>query len=304
MNKDQIKKSLGHHVRIRPIANRFDGVQRLDVIDDDWIISRADEHVELTNVRTGHVAALGYDHIFGYVSEPGRNRGGIKYGFLQLRVQVSLRGQQLAIEPLPPGDWGQASEQPSPEDALQKAKRVNAQAKAHADRERLLETKGSEAVRKEHESVRTILDQKIIELQPHLTAIKIERGSDGHEYLLRTDRVSLNFYLYPTYPVTESRIVVQEFDGALILPKDRGHRMFVAGEEPRQVSKKEFYFDYREPLDWYWAEKGANKAALDSAGLADQIIGSSRFFLTFMRALKAENGHFGMMTGRDAQGYL
>lgn len=276
MNKDQIKKSLGHHVRIRPIANRFDGLQRLEGIDDDWIISRVDEHVELTNVRTGHVAALGYDHIFSYVSEPGRNRGEVKYGFLQLRVQVYLRGQQLGIEPLTPGDWGQASEQPSPEDAIQKAMRVDALAKAHAERERLLETQGSEAVRKEHAKLRSILDQKIIDVQPHLTAIKIEQGSDGHEYLLRTDRVSLNFYLYPTYPVTESRIVVQEFDGALILPKDRGRRMFVAGEEPRQVSKKEFYFDYREQIGWCWAEKRINEPAFDTAGLADHII---EFFL-------------------------
>src|SRR5437763_13327880 len=101
MNKDQIKKSLGHRVRIRPIAERSDGTKALPLMDDDWIISRVDDHVELSNIRTGHFAILGFDHIHSYFSDPGRNHAGIKYGFLQLRVQLLLRGKQLEIEPLP-----------------------------------------------------------------------------------------------------------------------------------------------------------------------------------------------------------
>src|SRR5215469_7823235 len=100
MNKEQIKKSLGHRVRIRPIAKQFDGTKALPLMDDDWIIRRVDDDVELSNMRTGHAAILGFDHIFSYMSEPGRDSGGIKYGFLQLRIQLSLAGKDVKIEPL------------------------------------------------------------------------------------------------------------------------------------------------------------------------------------------------------------
>lgn len=289
MNKDQIKKSLGHHVRIRPLVKRFEGPKELLSEDDDWIISRVDtDHVELSNIRTGHIAILGMDHVFSYVSEPGRNHGGIKHGFLQLRVQVSIVGGLVQIEPLPPGEWGkqpesrlqsddqniqsQQSQRRVMDTAVEKAQRANAEALARAQRMQLLETQGMEAAREEHAALRQSLDEKISHIQQHLTAIKLEQGCDGHAYLIRTDRVSLNFYLYRTLPVTESRIVVQEFDGALILPKDRSHRMFVIGEEPRQVSKKEFYFDYQEPAGWCWKEKRNAGNSLTTAELAEHLI--------------------------------
>src|ERR1041385_5878125 len=93
-----------------------------------------------------------------------------------------------------------------------------------------------------------------------------------HEYLIRTDRVSVNFYLHTTYPVTDSRIVVQEFDGALILPKDRGRRMFVADEEPRQVARAQFNFDYRDGVGWCWQDRRKDSHPLTTDGLADRII--------------------------------
>ncbi len=74
MNKDQLKKSIGHYVRIRPIAKRLSGATELPRIDDDWIIQRIDDVVELLNIRTNHVATLGFDNIHSYLSEPSRNR--------------------------------------------------------------------------------------------------------------------------------------------------------------------------------------------------------------------------------------
>src|SRR5438445_13511858 len=91
MNKDRLKNLVGYRIRIRPIARRPGDFDELPVIDDDWIISNVDtDHVELTNVRTGHNAVLGLDHIHSFLSDPGRDNSGIKYGFLQLRVQLSL----------------------------------------------------------------------------------------------------------------------------------------------------------------------------------------------------------------------
>jgi hypothetical protein len=109
MNKDQLKKVVGSQVRLRPVAKRFSGDQELDALDDDWGVDGVtDIAVQLSNCSTGHVAVLGPDHIHSYLSDPARDIGGMRRGFLQLRVQVLLRGRELAIEPLAPGQWDQS----------------------------------------------------------------------------------------------------------------------------------------------------------------------------------------------------
>lgn len=158
------------------------------------------------------------------------------------------------------------------ETALEKAKRAQANELARTERDRLLTTHGIAAARSERDILRQQLDEKIAHIQTHLTTLKLEHGADNHEYVIRTDRVSLNFYLYATSPATESRIVVQEFDGPLILPKDRGHRMFVHGEEPRTVSKKEFYFDYHAAHGWCWREQKTGGNLLPTSELAELFI--------------------------------
>src|SRR5207244_4486885 len=71
------------------------------------------EKVELQNTRTGHNVVLGLDHIHSFLSDPRRDSNGQKYGFLQLRSQLSLLPQGLEVEPLAPGDWG--SPNPAPQ---------------------------------------------------------------------------------------------------------------------------------------------------------------------------------------------
>ena len=107
MNKEKLKNLVGYRIRIRPVARRPGASDELPVADDDWIIGNVDmDRVELTNVRTGHNAVLGLDHIHSFLSDPARDNTGVKYGFLQLRVQLSLLPQGLDIEPLAPGEWG------------------------------------------------------------------------------------------------------------------------------------------------------------------------------------------------------
>lgn len=108
MKKDQLKKIVGHRVRLRPVAKRRSGTQELPRIDDDWTVRQVEgDVIELSNPRTDHVARLGLDHIHSYLSDPGRDIGGIRYGFLQLRVQLCLRPLDVEIEPLHPGEWGE-----------------------------------------------------------------------------------------------------------------------------------------------------------------------------------------------------
>ena len=71
-------------------------------MDDDWLLQEVeDEEVRIRNIRTDHVAVLGFSQISNYVADPKREFDGLRHGFLELRVQVFLRGPELVIEPRP-----------------------------------------------------------------------------------------------------------------------------------------------------------------------------------------------------------
>jgi hypothetical protein len=50
-------------------------------------------------LRTDHTTTLGKDHIYEYISNPDRSQGGIKHGFLVLKVQIFLEPKRLSITP-------------------------------------------------------------------------------------------------------------------------------------------------------------------------------------------------------------
>jgi len=101
MNKDMLRKNLYARVRLRPIARRFNRTAELEQIDDDWIIRQVlDAGIRIENLRSYHTTILGYDHIHQYTSDPNRDSGGLKYGFLSLNVQILIYPSELRIEPI------------------------------------------------------------------------------------------------------------------------------------------------------------------------------------------------------------
>jgi hypothetical protein len=157
------------------------------------------------------------------------------------------------------------------ETAADRAKRAQSSELLRADRDRKLAHEGSEAARREHQTLREKLNKILADSQAELTTIKLEYGNDSNGYIIRADAVGLNFYLHTTVPVTESRIVVQEFDGPLILPANRGRYMHVIGEEPRVIAKSEFYFDYDHAYGWCWRSKGSKGTLITTEILAEHI---------------------------------
>ncbi len=102
VNKTKLAKCIHHRVRLRPPARRFRGVTELRIMDDDWLLQEVeDKEVRIRNIRTDHVAVLGFSQISDYVADPKREFDGLHHGFLELRVQVFLRGPELVIEPRP-----------------------------------------------------------------------------------------------------------------------------------------------------------------------------------------------------------
>jgi hypothetical protein len=103
VNKAKLAKCLHHRVRLRPPARRFRGDTELRIMDDDWIVQEVEDKkgLRIRNIRTDHLALLEFEQIRDYTPDPKREYDGLRHGFLELRVQVFLRGPDLVIEPRP-----------------------------------------------------------------------------------------------------------------------------------------------------------------------------------------------------------
>ena len=107
MNWDQMKKNIGAHVQLRPIAHRLDEHGgKLLAIDDDWLIEEVTaDGVRIENLRTHQTTTLGKDHVYGWSSNLDRSLTGVKCGFLTLNMQIFLKPTGLSITPTPrPGE--------------------------------------------------------------------------------------------------------------------------------------------------------------------------------------------------------
>jgi hypothetical protein len=94
-------------VQLQPVAHRLDDAgSLLAPIDDDWLIeSVSDGGVRVSNPRTGLSTLLGLDHIYSYTSNPDRTAGGLMFGFLMLKVQLTLKRNDVLVRPIPrPGE--------------------------------------------------------------------------------------------------------------------------------------------------------------------------------------------------------
>ena len=119
VTKTKLAKCIHHRVRLRPPARRFRGVTELRIMDDDWLVQETeDEQLRIRNIRTDHVAVLNFNQIREYVADPKREFDGLRHGFLELKVQIFLRGPELVIEPRP-----SAAKTPAPKKAAAARKR-------------------------------------------------------------------------------------------------------------------------------------------------------------------------------------
>ena len=99
MNKAYLKKSIGVKVQLRPVPVARDG----QPFRHDWIVRSVDESkVILDEPASGYSKVLGIDHVYSFMTDPGRDFDGIRHGFLLLHVQLILDGLHVHIEPLPP----------------------------------------------------------------------------------------------------------------------------------------------------------------------------------------------------------
>lgn len=114
MNKSQLAKSVGHVVKLQPVARGRLG----ESIDDDWTISAMDDDsVTLEHLSTKAVARVGLDAVYSYMTDVHNRRAPTdKRGFLQLLVQITIdTNGAVRVAPLPPPRTVEAA--PSPLEA-------------------------------------------------------------------------------------------------------------------------------------------------------------------------------------------
>ena len=107
MKWNHFQRNIGTIVQIEPPAQCLDAQNHiLPERNDDWCIEKIDknktasEAVELHNLFTNHLVKLGKDHIYDFRSDPNRNSdSGVVYGFLSLKIQIFLQGDQYFIRP-------------------------------------------------------------------------------------------------------------------------------------------------------------------------------------------------------------
>lgn len=101
MNWNQFQKNIGMRMLIEPPPCQLsDAGHVLPESHDEWLIeSVSADTVKLRNLASNHAAELGKDHIYDYRSDPSRTKGDIRAGFLVLKVQIFLQGQNVWVRP-------------------------------------------------------------------------------------------------------------------------------------------------------------------------------------------------------------
>ena len=80
MNKSQLSKLVGMHLRLLPVPVGPNGTP----LEDDWLIHELrDDAIVFQTVGGAHTVVVGHDSTYGYTSEPGRNTDTQKYGCIR-----------------------------------------------------------------------------------------------------------------------------------------------------------------------------------------------------------------------------
>jgi hypothetical protein len=98
MNKTQLTKTVGQHVRLQPHARRL-GV----ALKDSWAVEEVDDRaVSLKHLAGQYRVRLGVDAVRSYMSDPNNDRAGVTSGWLQLLAQIDIAADgSTDVTPLP-----------------------------------------------------------------------------------------------------------------------------------------------------------------------------------------------------------
>jgi len=177
------------------------------------------------------------------------------YGFDQLVGAIKIRVERLGARL-------------SKEDALTRAKRVEADSVARADREIILAQQGASAAQQERDTLIRLLQDQVTLLTRDVPRIGIRFGCGGdHICTMATSAASINFYLHLNAP-SKSRLILREWSVVFRVPPER-QGVFL--KDPSPVAEHEFRFDYQVSRGgWCW--RAEDNTLLTTAELAEHIL--------------------------------
>jgi hypothetical protein len=259
LNREQLKKTVGMHMQIQPVAHRLDDAGKpLQPMDDDWVVeSVTDEGMKISNSRTGLFTLLGLDHIYSYTSNPSRIEGGLKFGFLTLKVQLTLKRLEVIVRPtLRPGESVPPPPQSkAPESPTDRLARLAADKAAEHDTESL--ATGREA----HDAVqanREVLYARIVHaVSQHAGkgagSLRGEVGFVGGVYGANLGRIGcLINYQNSFGNVTAGSLKIRFLSDRIAIP---GSNQIYLGF-PTEIARYELKVARSPALGWCWLRRG------------------------------------------------
>ena len=159
------------------------------------------------------------------------------------------------------------------EDAFGRAKRLERQVAARAERKRLLgSTEGVEAAQREAREIHAAIAQLTDEIKKSTSGLKLLIGSSDDLNVLTNGCVSVVIYFHLMYGNTleNSFLVVREMNGRVLLPQERGHYMVLT--EPKELTIHKFDPDFTPSKRWCWRSQSDPKRYYTSRDIADYFI--------------------------------
>jgi hypothetical protein len=161
------------------------------------------------------------------------------------------------------------------ETALDNAQRIEAIRLSRRERESKLTYQASDAFAAEWKNLHRLLDEKLSQIQPSLSTLMLERGSDADAYVIRTGLTSLDLRVRNEHPgASEAQVMQRTFVGRLILPKDTSVYMYVTGDEPQCFATSLFWIDYNAAIGWCWRSRDTRQPLLSTEALSERVIKS------------------------------
>lgn len=100
MNLEALKKDVGYRVKLVPPAYHLDAAgEPLPIEDEDWTVMAVTNDYIAINTASGHFYRLGKDHVRSLTTDPHRSTKELRHAFLQLHVQLYIRGIDVTAVP-------------------------------------------------------------------------------------------------------------------------------------------------------------------------------------------------------------
>lgn len=159
------------------------------------------------------------------------------------------------------------------EDAVQRAKRLERQVTARAERKRLLGSEeGVNAAQKEAREIHAEIARLVEKIKKSAKDIEILVGSNVDSSVLTNGPVSLIVHFRHRYTNTleNSSLSIAEMNGRVLLPQERGHH--ITFTEPKELCVHKFDPDITSDKGWCWHSQSDPSRYYSSGDIAEYCL--------------------------------